>query len=72
MKNKSYLPVSDSTTPMRLASLAELEGLSSEGPLIDPALGGARERHAVVVQLDDSVRCLPSHVVDGVLRQTFP
>ena len=47
--------------------LAELERLSAEGSLVDFALVGAAERHAVVLKLDDGLGRLPSHVVDGVL-----
>jgi hypothetical protein len=38
--------VCDTTAAMRLASLAELVGLTAKGALVDLAIGGARKRHA--------------------------
>uniref|UniRef100_A0A2M3ZLN8 Uncharacterized protein n=1 Tax=Anopheles braziliensis TaxID=58242 RepID=A0A2M3ZLN8_9DIPT len=52
---------------MRLASLAVLQTLSTESSLIDLAIGGTRERHAVVFQLNHGLRCLARHVVDCIL-----
>ncbi|KAI8439484.1 hypothetical protein MSG28_013255 [Choristoneura fumiferana] len=46
---------------MRLPALAELERLSAERALVDAALRRARERHAVVIQLDHGVRRLARH-----------
>ncbi len=37
------------------------------GPLIDAAVLGARERHAVVLELDDRGRRLLAHELDGIL-----
>lgn len=56
---------------MRLTAFAELERLSSEGSLVDPALGRAGEGHAVVVELNNGVWCLLRHVMNGILRQTI-
>ena len=60
-------PVSDTAAPVSLASLAVLVGLPTEGPLVDLALRGPAEGHAIVLQLDDSSWCLSGHVVDGIL-----
>ncbi len=48
-------------------SLAEMSGHTTEGTLIDTAVFGAREWHAVVFQFDDGRCCFPAHVLDGVL-----
>mmetsp|Transcript_50741 Transcript_50741/g.120850 ORF Transcript_50741/g.120850 Transcript_50741/m.120850 type:complete len:295 (-) Transcript_50741:24-908(-) len=53
--------------PVRLAALAELEGLSAERALVDLALVGAREGHAVRLQLDHRARRLLAHVLDRLL-----
>lgn len=53
---------------MRLPSLAELERLPPERALVDLAFGSARERHTVVVELDDGVGRLAGHIVDRVLE----
>merc|ERR550517_1091132 len=44
-------PVSDTAAPVSLASLAVLVGLPTKGPLVDLALRGPAEGHAVVLQL---------------------
>lgn len=59
--------VRDSTGTVRLPALAELLRLATEGPLVDPAFLGTRERHTVVLQLDDGLGRLTRHVVDRVL-----
>ena len=53
--------------PVRLAVLAVVERLAAKGALVDLALVRARERHAVVLQLDHRARRLAAHVVDRVL-----
>uniref|UniRef100_A0A2M4B0P9 Putative secreted protein n=1 Tax=Anopheles triannulatus TaxID=58253 RepID=A0A2M4B0P9_9DIPT len=53
--------------PMCLATLAVLQTLATERPLVDLAIGRTRERHAVVFQLDHGLRGLARHVVDRVL-----
>ena len=50
-----------------LPTVAELKRLATEGALIDLAVVRAGERHAVVLQLDDCLRCNLAHVVDGIL-----
>lgn len=60
-------PVGDRTAPMRLATLAVVVALAAERALIDLALLGARERHAVVLQLNDGLGRLARHIMDGVL-----
>lgn len=52
---------------MSLSALAVVVALTAEGSLVDFAVGCAGERHAVVLQLDHSLRRLARHVVDGVL-----
>ena len=64
--------VRHAAAPVRLASLAVLVALASEGPLVDLALGRPAEGHAVVLQLDDGGGSLPGHVVDGVLCEKMP
>ena len=44
-----------------------LVGLTTKSALVDLALGSPGEGHAVVFQLDDGLRSLTGHVVDGVL-----
>ena len=46
--------VSHSAGPVSLSTLAVLEALASEGTLVDSAVGHARERHAIVLQLKRS------------------
>ena len=48
-------------------ALAVMRGHAAEGALIDAAALGARERHAVVLELDDRGRRLLAHELDGVL-----
>lgn len=61
------IPVSNSTASVGLSSLAELEGLATEGALVDLALRRTGERHPVVVEFDDSVGRLACHVVNRIL-----
>lgn len=60
-------PVGHRTASMRLATLSVIVALATERPLIDLALLGARERHSVVLQLNDGLRRLTRHIVNGVL-----
>ena len=46
---------------------AILRRVAAEGPLIDPAILGARERHAEMLELDHRGDRLAAHVFDGVL-----
>ena len=48
-------------------ALAELHRLAAEGALVDAAVLGAREGHAVVLELVDRGRSVLGHVLDGVL-----
>ena len=48
-------------------SLTEPRRHAAERPLIDAPVLGARERHAVVLELDDRRRRLFAHVLDRVL-----
>jgi hypothetical protein len=48
-------------------AFAEMGGHAAEGTLVDAAVLGAGERHAVVLQLDDRRHRLTAHVLDGVL-----
>ena len=48
-------------------ALAELGGHAAERALVDLALGGAAERHAEMLELDDRRDRLAAHVFDGVL-----
>ena len=47
--------------------LAVIHRHAAERPLIDPAVLGARERHAPVLELVDGLRRILHHVLDGVL-----
>ena len=47
-------------------ALAKLGGVAAERALEDLALLGARERHAVMLQLDDRLRRLAGQVLHGV------
>ena len=47
--------------------LAVLDSLAAKGTLIDPAIVGAGERHAVMFQLQHRRHRLPAHILDGVL-----
>ena len=53
--------------PLRRRAFTEPGGHAAEGTLVDLAVLGARERHAVVLQLDDGRDGLAAHVLDGVL-----
>ena len=48
-------------------AFAEVRRHAAERPLIDAAVFGARERHAVVLELDDRRRRFLAHVLDRVL-----
>ena len=48
-------------------ALAVMRGHAAEWPLVDAAVVGARERHAVVLELDDRGRRFLAHELDGVL-----
>src|SRR5579862_4943169 len=48
-------------------TLAEMGGHTTERALVDAALLGPRERHAVMLQLDDRGGCLLAHELDRVL-----
>ena len=48
-------------------ALAVVRGHAAERPLVDAAVVGARERHAVVLELDDRGRRFLAHELDGVL-----
>ena len=48
-------------------ALAEVRGHAAEGPLIDLALFGARERNAIVLELDDRGRRHLAHELDRIL-----
>ncbi len=48
-------------------AFAILRGHAAEGALVDFALLGARERHAVMFELDDGIRRLAAHIFDRIL-----
>ena len=48
-------------------ALAVVRGHAAERALVDAAVVGARERHAVVLELDDRGRRFLAHELDGVL-----
>jgi hypothetical protein len=48
-------------------ALAEVRGHAAEGPLVDAPLLGARERHAVVLELDHRRGRLLAHELDRIL-----
>jgi hypothetical protein len=50
-----------------LTSLSELQGLTSEGSLVDGSVGVTREWHSIALQFDDGGWSLAAHILDGVL-----
>ncbi len=52
---------------LRRRALAVIRCHAAERPLIDAALGGARERHAPVLELIDGLRRVAAHIFDRVL-----
>ena len=54
-------------TAVGLATLSELQRLTTEGTLVNLALLGTREWQTEVLELDDGTGSLSAHVVDGVL-----
>ena len=52
---------------LRRRAFAELGGHAAERALVDAAVLGARERHAVVLELVDGVRRVAAQIFDGVL-----
>ncbi|SGY16829.1 BQ5605_C012g07003 [Microbotryum silenes-dioicae] len=59
--------VSGGSASVRLSTLAELERLTTERALVNFALLGAGEGKTVVLELENRVRRLSAHVVDGIL-----
>src|SRR6185295_487745 len=47
--------------------LAVIDGLPAKGTLINLALAGSRERHAIVLQLEHRRPGLTAHELDGIL-----
>lgn len=59
--------VGDAAASMSLATFSVFERLTAKRSLVDLAFWRSRERHTVVLELDDGVGSFSSHVVDGVL-----
>src|SRR5215467_13715633 len=59
-------PVSGGTGALGQA-LAPVHGVPAKRPLIDPAILGARERHAEMLELDNCGRRVAAHEFDGIL-----
>ena len=59
--------VSDSTASVSLSTLAKICGLTTEGSLVDLTVTGSAEGHTIGLELADSDRGLPSHILDGIL-----
>lgn len=59
--------VSDGAASVSLTTLAEVSGLTAEGTLVDFAVTGSAERHAVGLEFAHGNRCLTGHVLDGIL-----
>ena len=59
--------VGDGAAPVGLASLSVVLRLTSECSLIDFSFIRSGKRHTIRLELEDGVRGLTSHVVDGVL-----
>ena len=59
--------VGDGAAAVGLTSLSVVDGLSTEGSLVDLALAGTRERHSVGLELTHGDGSLSSHVLDSVL-----
>lgn len=60
-------PVGGRAASVRLPPFAEVETLASKRTLVDLALLGAGEWHAVILQFDDGLGGLAAHILDGVL-----
>mmetsp|Transcript_45581 Transcript_45581/g.121197 ORF Transcript_45581/g.121197 Transcript_45581/m.121197 type:complete len:372 (+) Transcript_45581:1171-2286(+) len=67
VKHRVPSTVSNSGAAVSLTTLAKLEGLTTEGTLVDLALLSTRERHAIVLELNDSARGLTTHVLNSIL-----
>ena len=60
-------PVGGRTGALGRRALAEVGGHAAEGALIDAAVLGAREGHAVMLELVDRLGRLAAEIFDGVL-----
>ena len=56
-----------SSTTGGLSSLTKVQGLTTEGTLVDLTVLGTRERDTIVLQLVDSLGGLSAHVLNGIL-----
>ena len=59
--------ISDSAASVSLSTLAEICGLTTEGSLVDLTVTCSAEGHTIGLELTDSDRSLPSHILDGIL-----
>ena len=59
--------VGRASAAVRLPALTVLKTLPTERTLVDLALLGPGEGHAIVLQLDHGARCFLAHVMDGIL-----
>lgn len=67
MEHAMASSVSDGAASVGLTTLAEVLRLTTESSLIDFAVLGSREGHAVGLELEDGLGRLTSHILDGVL-----
>jgi len=67
VKNRVAGTISDSGATVGLTTLAKLQTLTTKGTLVDLALLGSGEGDTVVLQLDNTVRGLATHVMDSIL-----
>lgn len=64
-------PIGCSRTSIGLSAFAKFERLASKGTLIDLSIGGTREWHAEMFELDDGIRCLFAHLRFHVSNQSY-
>jgi len=48
-------------------ALAPMHSVAAKRPLINPAILGARERHAEMLEFNDRLHCVAAHVFDRIL-----
>ena len=67
VKHSVARPVSSTCASVCLSSFAELKTLSTKRSLVDLAFLCPRERETIVFQLNYSLWCLSTHVLDCIL-----
>mmetsp|Transcript_26177 Transcript_26177/g.71816 ORF Transcript_26177/g.71816 Transcript_26177/m.71816 type:complete len:667 (-) Transcript_26177:261-2261(-) len=60
-------PIGGGAAAVCLSALAVLKRLAPKGPLVDLSVLGSAKGHSERLELDDRLRSLPAHVMDGIL-----